>query len=194
MFQYLVIAGAAAELIGILFYVRDTIRGNTQPNRVSWLMWAVASLIGTAASLSAGIRWAVLPVFMAGFGPLLVLTASFVNPKAYWKLEIFDYLCGTFSILALVLWAITREPLVAILFAILSDGFAAIPTLIKCWQHPETESAGPYITGFFNVLTSFFAMKAFDLTNLALPTYFVIINLILAIAVYKKQIINIFSK
>ena len=32
--------------------------------------------------------------FMAGFGPLLVLIASFRTEKAYWKLEGIDYLFG----------------------------------------------------------------------------------------------------
>jgi len=190
MLQYLVILGAAVQVIGIFFYLRNTVRGVTRPNRVTWLMWAVAPLIATAAAFSDGVRWAIIPVFMSGFGPLLVFIASYVNPKSYWKLGIFDYICGAFSILALVLWGLTKEPSLAIIFAIVSDGFAATPTIIKAWRHPGTESIAPYMTGAFSAATSFFAMKMFSVSEIAFPAYLILINSTLIICLYsgrKKQ-------
>ena len=112
---YLVFLGAAVQLVGVFLYIKETLVGDTKPNRITWLMWAVAPLIATAAAIADGVTWAVLPVFMAGFGPLLVFVASFVNRNSYWKLETFDYLCGICSILALVFWGITQNPVVAIL-------------------------------------------------------------------------------
>ncbi|MDA3840460.1 MAG: hypothetical protein PF572_05185 [Patescibacteria group bacterium] len=189
MIQYIVILGAGVQLYGIFFYIRETIRGNTKPNRVTWLMWSLAPLIGSAAAFSDGVRWAVLPVFIAGFAPLLVFMASFVNKKSYWKLVSFDYLCGVSSMLALVLWWITKEPLIAIFFAIASDGFAAIPTLVKSRKHPETESVEAYTTGLFNSLTSFFALRTFGISELAFPIYLVLVNssLIVTIRSGKKN-------
>jgi len=84
-------------------------------------MRAISPLIATVAALSDGVHWAVLPVFMSGFGTLLVFIASFVNRKAYWKLEKFDYICGACSVLALVLRWITKEPTIAIIFSIISS-------------------------------------------------------------------------
>ena len=138
MLQYLVIVGAVVQLLGIASYIRGTFRGETKPNRITWLMWSVAPLIATLAGLADGVRWAALPVFMSGFGPFLVFLASFVNKNSYWRLGLFDYICGVFSALALVLWWITREPVVAIVFAIASDAAAALPTVIKAWKYPET--------------------------------------------------------
>ncbi len=188
MLQYIVFIGAGVQLIGIFFYVRETVRGNTKPNKVTWLMWSVAPLIATVASLSDGVGWAVLPVFMAGFAPLLVFIASFINPKSYWKLETLDYVCGTFSILALVLWGVTKAPQVAIIFSIASDGFAAVPTIVKSWKHPDTESVEAYTTGLFNGLTSFFALKMFGFSELAFPIYLVFVNSSLVIAVYRGRL------
>jgi len=188
--QYLVIVGAIVNLVGIASYVRETLKGKTKPNRISWLLWTIAPLIATAAALVDGVRWAVLPVFISGFGPLLVLFASFVNNKSYWKLEKFDYICGLFSVLALVLWVITKEPAVAIIFAIASDGFAAIPTLIKLWKHPDTETADAYMAGLFSSLTSFAAIGVWGFASVAFPTYLVIMNSFLVLAIYKNRIIG----
>ncbi len=195
MLQYIVILGALAQLTGITFYIRKVLQGETKPNKVSWLMWSIAPLIATAAGLSAGVTWAVLPVFMSGFGPLLVFIFSLASPKSYWKLELFDYLCGFFSCLALILWAITKEPLVAIFFAVTSDAFAAVPTLVKGWQHPESESIGPFLGGLFSAITSLFAIKYWVAPAYVFPFYLITINcsLIFAIA-FKKVFKNGFSK
>lgn len=159
-YEAVVFDGASIQLIGIISYVKETLKGRTKPNRVTWLMWAIAPMIATFAALSDGVSWSVLPVFMSGFGPLLVFISSFINSNAYWKLERFDYLCGICSLLALLLWGITREPAVAIVFSIASDGFAAIPTLKKLWEHPETEIVHPFLAGLFGAFTSFAAIDA----------------------------------
>lgn len=190
MLKYLVIVGAIVQLFGVFWYIKETLRGQTKPNKVTWLMWSAAPFIATAAALSDGVSWAVLPVFMSGFGPFLVLLASFVNPKACWKIEHFDYICGFCSILALLLWWITKEPSIAIALAIVSDGFAATPTLIKCWRYPETETAAAYSTGLFNSLTSFAAIRIWSFSEYAFPVYLVIINTSLFFSVFRKRLFS----
>ncbi len=193
MLQYIVLIGAAAQLFGISFYIRDTIRGKTKPNRVTWLLWSVVPLIAVSAAISDGVGWAVLPVFMAGFGPFLVFISSFINPQSFWKLGKFDYACGAFSVLALALWWITKEPLLAIILSIAADSFAAMPTLVKTWKYPDTEMILPYIFGIFNALTCFFALKTFSATELAFPIYIIIADSLLIIAFYKGSLKKYFN-
>jgi hypothetical protein len=186
MLKYIVIIGAIVELAGKYIYIKDTLKGNTKPNKVTWLLWGIAPIIATFAALSAGVRWAVLPIFATGLGCLIVFVVSFLNPKSYWKLEKLDYFCGICSILALILWAITKEPIIAIIFSIASDGFASLPTVIKSWKYPETESGLTYVASLFNSLTSFFALKTLTFSELAFPVYLTIICSLLVISNYKK--------
>src|SRR3989344_7823141 len=103
--QILVIVSIFISIAGASAYIRDTVRGTTKPNRISWSLWALAPLIGTAAALSAGADvWATTRVFLSGFLPLIVFIASFVNRQSYWKLTFFDMMCGVCSGIALVLW------------------------------------------------------------------------------------------
>jgi len=187
-YEWLVILGSLTQLIGAVSYVKETVYGKTNPNRVTWLMWAVAPMIATFAALSDGVTWPVLPVFMSGFGPLLVFTSSFFNRKAYWKLGYFDYLCGIFSIISLALWGITHEPDIAIAFAIASDGFAAIPTLIKMWRHPETENIHPFIAGLFSALAGFLVIGKWSFSSYAFPVYLVTVNILFVAAFYRRKI------
>lgn len=192
MLQYLVFVGAAVNLFGAFFYIKETIRGNTKPNRVTWLLWSIAPLIATIAALADGVRLSVLPVFMSGFVPLLIFIFSFVNRNSYWQLEKFDYLCGLFSVLALIFWGITKNPAIAIIFAIASDGSAALPTLVKAWKYPETETGTPYMTGLFSALTSFTAIKVWNFSYYAFPIYLVIVCTLLILAVYRNRILQKF--
>lgn len=188
MFQYIVFIGAAVQLIGASIYIKETVRGNIKPNKVSWLMWAIAPLVATAAALTDGVYWAVLPVFMAGFTALLVFIASFINPKSNWELGFFDYVCAIFSILALILWAITKQPLVAIVFSIISYIFSAVPTMKKAWKYPKTESIWTYVAGLFNAITCFFALKIFSIVELAFPLYLVSESLLFIAFIYKGKL------
>jgi hypothetical protein len=187
MLQYVVFLGAAAEFVGIYFYIKETLRGSTKPNRVSWFMWSIGSLIAAAAAISSGVGWAALPVFVSGLGPLLIFVASFANKNSYWKLESFDYLCGFFSITALVLWAITQEPEIAIIFAIISDVFACAPTIAKAWKRPETESGITHIASLFNALTSFVAIRSWNFASYAFPVYLAAASSSLIFSVYRKR-------
>jgi hypothetical protein len=177
--ELLVIIGSIASLIAIAGYIRDTLKGTTKPNRVTWLMWTIAPMIAFFAAASQGLTWSLLPGFMSGFGPLLVLIASFLNPKSYWKLKPFDYLCGALSILAMILWAITKDINIAIIFSILSDGLAAVPTLTKSWVAPESETVAPFIVGMLNALAGIIVATQFVFNEVGFNIYLVIINILI---------------
>ena len=173
----IVILGGLVSLAFTFSYIKATLRGRVKPNKVTWLIWSIAPLISTAAALSSGVSWAVLPVFMAGFGPLLVFIASFLNKEAYWRIARFDYICGVISILALVGWYLTQDPIVAILLSILSDFLAAIPTLLKGWCFPETENGFLFLGGIFSAGSSFTVMQSWNLTETAFPSYLILLSL-----------------
>ena len=192
MLQYLVFLAAGAFLVGAYVYVKSMLKGSVKPNRVSWLLWAIAPMIGFAAAVSNGTGLAAVPVFMAGFCPLLIFVASFAVEGAHWKLVKLDYACGLLSILAIVFWAVTSDPDIAIVFAISSDALASVPTLKKGWQYPETESAWPYFLGVFGGFTSLLAITAWTFSQYAFPAYLEIISILLVLSIYHKRILTYF--
>lgn len=178
---------------GSLTYVRDTIKGRSKPNRMTYLIWSIGPLIAVAAGLAAGGSWALLPVFMAGFGPLCIFLASFVNPNAYWRLRWFDYGCGALAILALVLWRITDDPIIAIIFAIGADALALIPTAIKSWRFPETETGIAYILAFLNVCVGI-AISSHSQSEILFLSYLFIADLTCVIAIYRMRLVRFLVK
>jgi hypothetical protein len=189
------IVAALLPLAGFGSYIRDTLRGAVQPNRVSWALWATAPMIAFAAELAAGTSLRVAAVtFSLGAGPLLVLAATFAGrppdpshlataqPAAvsiarrrghqqHWQLTRLDYACGALSVLALAGWAITGQGNVAIALAIAADLLAAAPTIAKSWTHPESESAATYAASGAAAAITLLIITNWRLASYGFPLY-----------------------
>ena len=180
---------------GSLLYVLDTLKGKSKPNRMTFLIWTAGPFVGVAAGAAAGVTWWVLlPVFMAGFGPLAILLSSFKNPGAYWKLGVLDYTCGTFAVLALFLWVITSDPLIAILFSIIADALAAFPTIIKSWKYPETETGLNYFIALCNVGLGLLVAPSHSFAQIGFLVYLFVCDVILTVAIYRVRFLKKFQK
>ncbi|HRY82252.1 MAG TPA: hypothetical protein P5232_00890 [Candidatus Moranbacteria bacterium] len=191
--HWLVIAGVIVGFGGSFKYIRDTLIGETKPNRVSWLMWSLAPLISLGAALSSGGDfWANIRVFTAGFIPLIIFIISFVNPKSYWKITFFDLVCGACSAVAIIIWLVIDSPRLAIILALLGDGFAAFPTIIKAWKFPETETGLTFIAGIISVLLILPSIPVWNIENSAFQIYLLIANFSIAISIYRKKIFGYF--
>lgn len=182
-----IFVGAALNLIGSTSYVIDTIRGKTKPNRITWFLWALAPMIAFGAMVGQGVSVVGgLMTFMVGFGPLLVFVSSFVNRKSVWKITRFDIICGSLSLVGLGLWFVTRTGDIAIAFSIMADGLAALPTLVKAFKEPETESYLVFLLGTISALITLLAAKAWDFTHIGFPLYIFIVCLVAFILIRFK--------
>lgn len=174
-----VILGALIAFPGLLIYLWNTLKGKTKPNRVTWGLWTVAPLIAFAAQINEGVGLRALITFMAGFGPLLVFIASFINKKSVWKLGVFDYVCGVLSVLGLILWLLTSNGNLAIVFAILADGLAAAPTIVKSYKEPESESAWAFGLSAVSAIITLLTIDTWTFAFYGFPLYILVVCLLL---------------
>lgn len=173
--SHFVILGAAINLAGSSVYILKTLQGQTRPNRVTFFMWTLAPMLAFASEIKEGVGLAALMTFIAGFIPLLIFAASFVNKKAAWRLTRFDLACGALSVLGLCLLLVTGKGNLGILFAIIADGLAATPTIRKSYSHPETESWIGYTAGAVNGFIALLTIKHWTFANYGFPLYIVIV-------------------
>lgn len=163
--------GTAIGAAGAVVYLRDTLRGTTQPNRVTWLLWAVAPLLAAAVALNGGAGLRALPTFMVGFMPLLIFIASFHNDAAVWKVRRMDYACGAVSVIGTVVWLVTRNGVLAISAAIAADFLAGVPTLMKSWTHPQTETVHSYIGALISMVVLLLTVDHWTFDVVAFPLF-----------------------
>lgn len=180
---YFILVGVLAQFLGGLSYLIDTVKGKIQPNKVTWFMWMLAPMIAFTAEIKQGVGIASLATFIAGFTPLLVFTGSFINKKSEWKLNRFDLICGLLSILGLILWIITKVGNIAILFAILSDGLAALPTAIKSYYYPKSESDTAYWGQSINGGIALLIIPKWDFQHYSFPLYLLLMGIVVIILI-----------
>jgi hypothetical protein len=184
------IVGALIALSGCASYAWDTLKGRTKPNRVGWSLWALAPLIAFAAELTQGVTiQQSLLTFSAGFGPVLVLLASFTDRKSYWKIKPFDWYCATLSLVALLFWWLTGKGNVAIVFSICADLLACVPTAIKSFTDPDTESPIAFVAGSIGTIITLLTIQHWVFANYAFPCYLLVANTgIAGIIILRSQI------
>jgi hypothetical protein len=173
---HFIFLGAAIGAVGQSIYIRDTVRGVTQPNRVTFLLWAAAPLLAFAVEINQGVGLTSLMTFMVGAGPLAIFGASFVNRNAVWRIGRLEYVCASVSVLGTLGWLVTRHGAVAIVASIAADLLAGIPTISKSWTHPETETAWLYIGGFLFAVITLLTVHEATLAAVAFPAYIALIG------------------
>lgn len=138
--KYLSLIGALIMFISCVYNAIQIFKGKTKPNLVSYVIWGLSPLIAFFASLSEGLTWSYLPTFMAGAGSVILFVCALLKKGSFFELKRYDILCGVVSVITLGIWYITKNPMIAIGLSIISDIMACMPTMIKTWKHPETES------------------------------------------------------
>jgi len=181
-----VFVGVALQAIGGAGYFLDTLKGRVKPNKVSWFLWMLAPLIAFSAMISQGVGVLALTTFISGFVPLLVFIASFFNKNSSWVLSKFDFVCGSLSLLGLALWLITKVGNIAIFFSIFADGLASIPTIVKSYKEPETESDLVYLMAVINSGIALLTINIWKFENYGFPLYLFILDILLVVLIRFK--------
>lgn len=189
--EKIIYIGLVIDLVGSFFYLKSIIYGSTKPNLISWFIWMLAPFIGAFFQIKAGAGLSVLPVFMAGVGPFFVIMLSIFNKNAYWKIAPFDMYCGFLSLLALMFYIFTRNLGISILFAIMSDCLAGIPTIIKSYKFPESETGSIYIAGIIMNIFGLLTITNWIFSIYSFSIYIILINLVILFALYRKKLLSL---
>lgn len=190
--EQFVFIGFLLSFLGILTYAKNIIWGNVRPNLISWSLWMLAPFIGVFLQWKAGAGLSMVPVFMAGFGPVIVIITSLIKRSGFWKLTSFDLLCGFFSLTALSLYVLFHNLNISIIFAILSDALAFIPTFKKSWINPESESLHGYFWCIIGNTIGILVIKDWSFVIASFGIYMIIFNIAEVAILYRKKITSIF--
>lgn len=184
--ENLLIVGFGIQLLGNLKYLLETIKGKVKPNRVTFFLWTLAPLIAFAAQIKQGVGIQSLLAFSVGFSPLVIFITTFLIKKSAWKLGLFDFVCGFLSMIGLMLWYITQIGNIAIVFAIVADALAALPTIRKTYFYPETEYSGAYFATIVFATITLLVTNTWNFAHYGWPIYTLLINAIIFLLAYFK--------
>lgn len=185
--QNWVFLAVAINLTSSLVYAWSVVKGRTRPNRVTWFILSFAPLLAFGGMMlqEVSFRESVFTLQTA-IGPMIVFTSTFFAKQPQWKITKFDLSCGALSIIGFTLSVILREGNVAIVFAIMADGLAFLPTLVKAFRYPETENPAPFMIGIVSALIALAIITSWDFKHAAFPAYILTADILATLFIYFK--------
>jgi hypothetical protein len=188
--DYKTILGVTAVIVGFIGYVpyfRNIFKNKTKPHAFSWLVWGILTAIafvGQVVGKGGAGTW------VTGFTALIcfsIFALSLIKGRRDFPLV--DWLCLAGAGLTLVLWALTKNPLTAIILVTFIDMLGFFPTFRKAYLEPNSETAFTYTLSGLKFLISIFALGTLSTLTILYPASLIITNLgfVAMLAVRRKH-------
>jgi len=174
-------------LIGGIPYLRDIQQRQARPHVLSWLGWAFVTALGASAMLAEGSEWVVAILFANTFLCLVIVGYSIIKKTGVWSTSIYDFIFFGFGILGLVLWQTIDLPVLALICAIIADFCFGVPTIIKTYKNPKSETYFVWLAASISGLLSLFAFKNLVFCEIAYPLYLFLFDSLVLLLVLRKK-------
>lgn len=188
------ILAAVFILVGGVPYINDILKKRVKPHILSWLGWGFITAIGALAMMAEGSTWAVALIFANTVMCLIIAFSAMANKTGVWSTGRQDYVFFGAGLLGIVLWQTLDMPILALIFAILADLAFGIPTIIKTFKDPTTETPFPWAMSIVAEIFGLLALSNFYFYEAAYPVYLFIFDIIvflLILKIFKRKTIHI---
>jgi len=157
-------------------YIISILKNETKPHIFSWFIWSISTLVVFLWQL---IWWGWYWTFWSwaiSFFVILIFFLSFKKwEKTFSKMDIFSLFC---AFIALLLWYITNNPLYSVILLVSVDVFWFIPTFLKTYKNPFSESIQIYLITWIIYLLSFLSLNNYSLITIFGPVVIWWVNFI----------------
>jgi len=180
--------GALAVVITLVaygIYVWQTLRGETRPHPLSWLIFGI--LTGTAY----------LVQFDEAAGPgswvmgITAIVCLLLCLMSFWRGErAFPWYEWAFLVAAAIIfmfYLLAHEPTISAVLAALVSVLGFGPTVTKAWQRPHSDSITTFTLNSIKFIPAFFAMDNLSLATCVMPAALVVANAAVALIIYARR-------
>jgi len=183
----LIIISSLLALISPLVYSHSILKGESKPHRTTRF---VLLLITSLTTLSLFVQGNKVAIWLAGVSTIqsvLIFILSFKFGMGGWSKT--DILCLFIAFIGIFLWQTTKQPVLALYFAILADFTGMIPALAKTYRLPHTETWVFYFLDVFAALFSLLALSVWTIEEFSYPLYIMIINAVMVLLIFRPRIL-----
>jgi hypothetical protein len=171
MLEKSIFATIAIVISGLSFlpYIWSIFRGTVRPHLLSWSIWGLTTTIVFFAQRASGAGVGAWPV---GISALLAFSIAII---AYFKrtdikISATDWLFFGLALMAIPLWAVTHNPLWAVLLVTFVDVLGFGPTIRKAHRQPQTESVLFFSLIVLRNILVLLALEHYSLTTVLFPS------------------------
>jgi hypothetical protein len=180
--------GALAVVIAVVayaIYVWQTLRGQTRPHPLSWLIFGILTGTGYLVQVD---QAAGPGSWVTGITTIVCLLLCVMS---FWKGErAFPWYEWAFLVVAVVIFAFylwSRQPVISAVLASAVNVLGFGPTVTKAWRRPHSDSVTTFFLNGLKFIPSFFALNVISVATCVLPATLVVANLVVAAVIYLRR-------
>lgn len=166
-------------------YFRDIFAGKTKPHRTTWFIYFLLTISTFSTQLALGASGY---LWLLGTQAIMMLLVFLLSIKyGVGGFSKVDIVCLIGALAGLLVWWVLNNPAYTLYLNIGIDIIATIPTIVKAWRFPETETASTWALG---ILAAFFSILAAHTTVLNLylgPLYTLLISTLVTALIIRKH-------
>lgn len=180
MYEYHFVFAFVATVLGIVGFVpyfRDIFRGHTKPHVFTWAIWSLLTGITFLIQLAEGGGFGAWVTGVESVTCMAVLALSFSRgEKNITRSDVASFIA---ALIAIALWLLAHQPLLAVLLVCSADVLGYFPTLRKSYSKPTEETATLYSLSAIHWLLSIVALQSITVITLLYPAVAALFDIIL---------------
>lgn len=161
--------------------------GKAKPNRASYIIWTLLqSVVSVTYVLNGARSSAVVPIVLAlSIYPVVPLAVYTGNYEPGWSL--LDKVCLALTGVGLVVWAVSRSPLLTLVWMMAIDVVGTFPTASKAWREPLSEDRPAWTIVTIGQVVNIGAVEAWKFGLLVYPVVSIAICAVIVAPLWRRQ-------
>jgi hypothetical protein len=175
-------------LVSFVPYFKDMYAAKTRPHPFSWFIWA---FLDSSVFVVQVIRGGGAGAWATGITALFTFVIAVLSLRHGDKqITKFDWACFIGGLFGVALWALTSDPLYAVIIATIVNLVAMGPTVRKSYYRPHEETLSLYVLSTVKWTASLLALESMTITTMLFPVSLVLINIpyIMMLVVRRNQL------
>jgi hypothetical protein len=173
-------------IIAYFPYISSISRGDTSPHLFTWIIWGLATIVIFLAQLADGGGVGTWSTGISGCIALYVALLAYIN-RADTQIYLLDWLFFSLSLLSLLAWHFTSNPLWAVVILTLTELLAFIPTFRKAYIFPYSEKVQFFLIVVIRNIFAIIALEHYSMTTIFFPAVSALACLLFSIMVFYRR-------
>ncbi len=183
MRDFLIIMTGILQTLCMIPYIAGILRGDSKPMKSTWFIWATLDVITLSSMYMKGEMNIQIIIAVLSASSVALLSLKYGQPG----LSRIDKVCLSGAVLAIALWAVSGNPLLALICSLSATLIGMIPTAVSAWQVPSRENRLAWTIGTAASICSVLTVKEWEVAASAQPIVFLVINFGMMPILYLRQ-------
>ena len=185
MKEILVFIAVIMSIVGNIPYLIDVIKKRIKPHPYTWFIWSIVSAVTFFGALVKGGGIGTIPTAFAEIFTIIIFLFSL--QYGFRNINKIDNYFLAFSLIGLIPWIITKDPTISVITVVSIDVIAFIPTLIKTYKYPETETSILYSMNVTRHILTLMTLRTHNIATSLHSIMMIITNITMTSFILRKN-------